>query len=99
MNKDEAQSALSACRVNIDDVDRRIVELLNERSKIVSEIGRIKGMAQMAIYEPKREDQVFQNVVAHNHGPLAADAAKRIFERIIDEMRKLQRERMENESC
>jgi chorismate mutase len=105
MNKDEAIAALSVCRESIDAVDRHIIDLLNERSRIVTEIGRIKGEAKLPIYEPKREDQVYQNVGTHNRGPLSSDAAKRIFERIIDEMRKLQKERMEagermeNESC
>jgi chorismate mutase len=99
MNKDEAIAALSGCRERVDAVDRQMIELLNERSRIVTEIGRIKGEAKLPIYEPKREDQVYANISAHNHGPLSSDAAKRIFERIIDEMRKLQRERMEDETC
>jgi chorismate mutase len=99
MNKEEAIAALSVCRVSVDEVDRQIMALLNERSKIVAEIGRIKAEAKLPIYEPRREDQVYLNISAHNHGPLSSDAARRIFERIIDEMRKLQRERMENESC
>ena len=45
----------------------------------------------MGIYEPKREDQVFANVIGHNAGPLPNDAVKRIFERIIDEMRTVQK--------
>jgi chorismate mutase len=45
----------------------------------------------MAVYEPKREDQVFANVVAHNRGPLSSEAVRRVFERIIDEMRTVQK--------
>ena len=89
---------LARCRVDIDDVDRRLIELLNERAAIVEEIGRIKKEAEMAIYEPKRELAVFENVTSHNRGPLTNDAAKRIFERIIDEMRKVQKDRMENKT-
>ena len=76
-------------------MDRRILDLLNERTRVVERIGKIKADAQLAVYEPKREDQVFQNVKEHNGGPLSNEAAKRIFERIIDEMRKVQRDRME----
>ena len=54
--------ALEECRVLIDDVDRRIVALLNERTRVVEEIGRVKRGAQLPIYEPKREEQVFANV-------------------------------------
>ncbi len=95
MTLEAAMQALGACREKIDDVDRRILELLNERTETVESIGRIKASASLPVYEPRREDQVFQNVAEHNKGPLPPDAAKRIFERIIDEMRKVQRERME----
>ena len=71
----------------------RILDLLNERTKVVEEIGRIKQALGLPIYEPKREDDVFHNVVEHNEGPLPAEAVKRLFERIIDEMRTLQRMR------
>lgn len=94
MTREEALQSLAGHRDGIDEVDRRILQLLNERTKIVEEIGRIKREQAMAIYEPKREDQVFRNVTESNQGPLPADAVKRIFERIIDEMRTVQRERM-----
>ena len=94
MNQDEARARLEEFRVLIDDVDRRIVELLNERTRVVEDIGRVKRQARLPIYEPKREDQVFENVTTHNPGPLTADALKRIFERIIDEMRTIQQKKM-----
>ena len=84
---------LADCRKRIDALDVRILDLLNERTKVVEEIGRIKEALGLPIYEPKREDDVFQNVVEHNGGPLPAEAVKRLFERIIDEMRTLQRMR------
>lgn len=84
---------LADCRKRIDALDVRILALLNERTKVVEEIGRIKQALGLPIYEPKREDDVFHNVVEHNEGPLPAEAVKRLFERIIDEMRTLQRMR------
>jgi chorismate mutase len=86
---------LARCREQIDDLDRRIVDLLNQRTKVVEEIGRIKKEAAMPIYEPNRESQVFENITTNNGGPLPNDGLKRIFERIIDEMRRIQKERME----
>lgn len=85
---------LAACREEIDDLDRRIVALLNERTAIVERIGQAKKEAQMPVYEPKREDAVYANIAASNEGPLTSEALQRIFERIMDEMRKIQRERM-----
>ena len=90
----ETLRALARCRERIDQIDRRLVELLNERTSIVEEIGRVKKEANLAIYEPRREDQVFHNVTTNNHGPLSAEAVKRVFERIIDEMRNIQRDKM-----
>jgi len=91
---EEARTRLEEFRVLIDDVDRRLVALLNERTRVVEEIGRVKRQAQFPIYEPKREDQVFANITQANHGPLTPDAVRRIFERIIDEMRTIQKLRI-----
>jgi chorismate mutase-like protein len=88
------ETRLAACRERIDEVDRRLVALLNERTGIVETIGQLKKDAQLPVYEPKREELVYANIEASNSGPLPADALKRIFERIMDEMRKVQRERM-----
>ena len=85
---------LAECRTQIDTVDLKLLALLNERTRIVEEIGRIKQNLSLPIYEPKREDQVFHNVTSNNNGPLTAEALKRIFERIIDEMRNIQRDKM-----
>lgn len=85
---------LADCRKRIDAVDLRILALLNERTRIVEEIGRIKQHLTLPIYEPKREDQVFHNVTCNNPGPLPGEAVKRVFERIIDEMRTVQRDKM-----
>ena len=94
MTPDEARALLEEFRILIDDVDRRIVALLNERTRTVEEIGRVKRSAALPIYEPKREAEVFANVASTNHGPLTPEAVKRIFERIIDEMRTIQKLRM-----
>ena len=95
MTPEEAQVRLDEYRVLIDEVDRRIVALLNERTLVVEEIGRVKRASGLPIYEPKREEEVFANVTGTNHGPMSSDALRRIFERIIDEMRRIQRLRME----
>ena len=94
MTREDGLEALRVCRDRIDDLDRRILELLNDRTRIVEEIGRIKHQLDLPIYEPKREDEVFDNVTTNNTGPLTPDGVKRVFERIIDEMRNVQRLRM-----
>jgi len=91
---EENLDELEKYRIQIDAVDQRLLDLLNERTAIVEQIGRVKQERQLAVYEPKREDQVYANVLSHNRGPLPSDAVKRIFERIIDEMRNLQKKNM-----
>ena len=86
---------LTRCREIIDQLDCRLVDILNERTAVVEEIGRIKEALALAVYEPKREDQVFSNIISHNRGPLSPEAIKRIFERIIDEMRTIQQNKIE----
>jgi chorismate mutase len=97
MTPQEALDRLEELRVSIDDVDRRIVALLNERTNVVEEIGRVKQLSKLPIYEPKREDQVFANIASCNSGPIPNQGLRRIFERIIDEMRTIQRLRMESD--
>ncbi|MCZ2147927.1 MAG: chorismate mutase [Bryobacterales bacterium] len=96
MTLDQARELLAIHRGRIDEIDRQIRDLLNQRTAVVEQIGRVKREAALPIYEPKREDQVFRNVMESNSGPLSSDAVKRVFERIIDEMRTVQRDRMKD---
>ena len=94
MNLEQALERLAYCRQSIDEIDVRILALINARTLVVEEIGRIKQGFAMPIYEPRREDEVFRNVTVNNGGPLSTEAVHRVFERIIDEMRGVQRDRM-----
>jgi chorismate mutase/prephenate dehydratase len=94
MTPEEAGPQLNELRAQIDVVDREIVRLLNERMRVVEEIGRVKLLTGLPIYEPKRESEVFSNVIGSNGGPLPPDGLRRVFERIIDEARTVQRTRM-----
>ena len=79
-------------RKKIDDLDRKLVALLSERAKAAVEIGKLKRNTSMPIYEPDRERVVFDNVQAVNPGPLPGRDLVRIYERIIDVMRNIQKE-------
>src|ERR1700683_2728711 len=85
---------LKTYREEIDGLDRQLSACLNDRTAIVKKIGQAKKEAERAVYEPKREDAVYANIAASNKGPLTNEALQRIFERIIDEMRKVQKDRM-----
>ncbi|RPI19331.1 MAG: chorismate mutase [Acidobacteriales bacterium] len=95
MTKETAFETLEDCRLRIDELDLRLLEILNERTRVVELIGEVKRLLDMPIYEPRREDEVYANVTCHNHGPLPPESVKRVFERIIDEMRTVQKVRMQ----
>ena|SRR5438270_11155161 len=79
-------------RKKIDELDRQLVELLSERARAAVEIGRLKRNTSLPIYEPERERIVFENVKQLNQGPLPGQDLVRIFERIMDVMRNIQKE-------
>ncbi len=78
-------------RRRIDEIDRNLLELLNERSRCVVEIGKIKRTTGEPLYQPERENQVLDGVVHANPGPLPDAAIRRLFERILDEARSVER--------
>jgi len=81
-------------RKKIDELDRRLVELLSQRAQAAHEIGKLKRGAGMPIYEPDREQAVFENVRHANAGPLTDHDVLNIYERIMDIMRQIQQEEM-----
>jgi chorismate mutase len=83
-------------RRKIDEIDRKLVELLNERSHCVLEIGRLKKVDGTPLYQPDREQQVLEGVEQANRGPLSTAAIRRLFERILDEARSVERHVMED---
>ena len=87
-------SNLSDWRRQIDEIDRKLVELLNQRSKCALEIGKIKQAENLPLYQPEREREVLENAERSNGGPLTNEAIRRLFERIIDEARSAEREAM-----
>lgn len=82
---------LDAYRQRIDRLDEEIVRLLNARATCANEIGRLKEQVGMEVYQPGRERTVLDHVRRVNEGPLADVAMIRLFERIIDESRRLER--------
>jgi chorismate mutase len=86
---DEARDRIEELRVGIDEIDCRVVDLLNERAKIALEIRGLKPAAQLGLYDPKREEQIFSRLAACNEGPLYADNIREIYEAILHVMKEL----------
>jgi len=88
---------LEGWRKRIDEIDQQLLKLLNERSHCALEIGHIKKAMKLAAWQPEREMQILRNVVKANLGPLDDAAIRRLFERIIDEARSLERHSMDSD--
>lgn len=82
---------LDDLRRRIDAIDVRVVRLLNERAGCAIALGRVKKTRGLPVYQPSREEEVLRNVERENGGPLEAAAVRRLFERIIDESRRIER--------
>ena len=93
-SRDERPAAvrrMAHCRKQIDALDERLVALLNERAAHALEIGRLKELTDMEVYQPQREVVVLEQAQSASRGPLDSGAISRIFERIIDENRRMER--------
>ena len=74
-----------------------MLRIFNERAALALEIGQIKKKLNRPIYDPKREKLIFDRIKQANPGPLDNDAVVRLFERVIDESRSLERIRSKGE--
>ena len=79
-------------RKKIDEIDRKLVDLLNQRARAAREIGRLKQNTQMPIYEPEREKAIIERVHATNRGPISNPDLTAVFEIIIGIMRRMQQD-------
>jgi len=84
-------------RRKIDEIDRQLVQLLNERSQCAIEIGKIKHDLNMRVYDPEREREILRRIKETNDGPLDNEGLQRLFERVIDECRRIERLEREKE--
>ena len=91
MAEERVVKQLGELRRRIDEIDQQLVELLNARARCALEIGQEKKVAGLEVYQPTRETEVLEHVQSINPGPLDDGAVKRLFERIIDEARRLER--------
>jgi chorismate mutase len=96
--EDTERAEIDDWRRRIDAIDSQLMSLLNSRSACAVEIGRIKRALGLPVYSPEREAWILDRVARENPGPLDATAVRRVFERIIDESRRLERIASERDS-
>jgi chorismate mutase len=95
LTPEAAERELARAREAIDRVDEVLVKLLNQRTKYAMEIGILKKVLDRPIYAPEREKEVLGNVERWCEGPLEPITIRRLFERIMDEARRIERETTE----
>ena len=78
-------------RRKIDEIDRKLVELFNQRTQCAIEIGKIKHAENLRVYDPEREREILRRIQQVNAGPLDDEGLQRLFERVIDECRRIER--------
>ena len=91
MAEERAMKTIDRLRMRIDEIDEELVRLLNARAECALAIGAEKKACGIEVYQPQREAQVLDHVQRINTGPLDDGAVKRLFERVIDEARRLER--------
>lgn len=90
-DRGDVDRRITEIRERMTTLDSKLVALLNERARCAREIGQLKETVGLEVYQPQREIEVLSHVRSQNGGPLEADAITRLFERIIDEARRLER--------
>jgi len=85
----DVQVRIEDLRSKIDEIDCAIVQLLNERATMALKIRELKPHANLSLYDPKREEQIFANLGACNEGPLFGDNLREIYAAILHVMKEL----------
>jgi chorismate mutase len=85
----EAEARIEELRAAIDEVDCKLVRLLNERAKHALEIRELKPAVQWGLYDPRREEQIFENLARCNEGPLYSDSLREIYETVLHVMKEM----------
>lgn len=83
---------IESWRKKIDEIDLKLVDLLNRRERCAIAIGKIKAVLNIEVYDSQREKEVFENVQHAVDEPLTKEAVKNVFERIIEESRRAEGE-------
>ncbi len=88
----EFEEKLKNYRNEIDKIDENLVNLLNKRAEVVSKIKKLKEKYNMPLYDAKREEDLINNIVKYNKGPLYNDNIIQIFESILRNVQILEKD-------
>ncbi len=90
-NSSNQQASIDSYRQEIDSLDSELLRIFNRRATLALQIGQIKKTRGLPVYDPSREKKIFERMKSNNTGPLDDGAVVRLFERVIDESRRLER--------
>ncbi|KAB0669697.1 chorismate mutase [Oryzomonas sagensis] len=82
---------INEIRTRIDLLDDVLLRIFNERARLALEIGHLKKGLSLPVFDPNREKRIFARMKDENPGPLDDGAIVRLFERVVDESRRLER--------
>ncbi len=91
----DTEARIQELRSRVDEVDRELIRILNERARIVQEIMIIKAETGKPVFDPKREEEILRRVVEENEGPIYDSSLREIFELILHRIRDLEVQRGE----
>jgi len=89
------QNRIEDLRGRVDEVDRELIRILNERARIVQEMVTIKAEAGKPLFDPRREEEILQKVAEQNEGPIYDTSMREIFELILHRIRDMEVQREE----
>lgn len=95
MDNADTQGRIEELRSRVDEVDRELIRILNERARIVQEMVEIKAQAGKPLFDPKREEEILRKVAEVNEGPIYDSSMREIFELILHRIRDLEVQRGE----
>ncbi|MFA5014706.1 MAG: chorismate mutase [Actinomycetota bacterium] len=90
--ENDFKEKINKYRKEINEIDENIVNFLNKRAEVVLKIKRLKEDRNVPLYDAKREEELFNNVVKYNKGPLYNDNIVQIFESILRNVQVLEKD-------
>jgi 3-deoxy-7-phosphoheptulonate synthase / chorismate mutase len=86
---DAATKTLLGCRAELDELNVRLLDLLEARGRVVETIAALKRQHGIEIYDPRRETAMLDHVLGRANGPFSPDQLERVFRRIFEVSREL----------
>lgn len=90
--KDSFKDKLDKYRGEINKIDKNLVDFLNKRAEVVMKIKKLKEDKDVPLYDAKREEELINNIIKYNKGPLYNDNIIQIFESILRNVQVLEKD-------